>query len=71
LACRLGPKPGEARRFADRGLGQAVNTLLNPPKAKLTGPAPEDEDGNFAPYDLDGNREAGMEAVVKVRRKRP
>jgi len=51
----FGPKPGEARSFANKGLAGAVERLLDPPKAKLTGPAPRDEDGNFAPNDLYGH----------------
>lgn len=51
----FGPKPGEARSFANKGLAGAVDRLLDPPKAKLTGPAPRDEDGNFAPNDLYGH----------------
>ena len=51
----FGPKPGEARQLAQKGLANAVGSLLNPPKAKLIGPAPRDEDGNFAPYDLWGH----------------
>ena len=49
----FGPKPGEARRFARKGLAGAVDKLLNPPKARLVGPAPRDGDGHpIAPYDL-------------------
>ena len=45
----FGPKPGEAKKLANKGLSKAVNSLLNPPKAKLIGPEPHDDDGNFAP----------------------
>jgi uncharacterized protein (DUF1800 family) len=51
----FGPKPGEAKKLADKGLSKAVKSFLNPPKAKLTGPKPRDQDGNFAPYDLYGH----------------
>ena len=51
----FGPKPGEAKKLAKTGLSKAVNSLLDPPKAKLIGPAPRDHDGNFAPYDLYGH----------------
>ncbi len=51
----FGPRPGEAKRLARKGLAEAVDSLLNPPRAKLVGPAPRDEDGVFAPYDLWGH----------------
>jgi uncharacterized protein (DUF1800 family) len=52
----FGPKPGEARRLARKGLNGAVAWLLDPPKAKLVGPAPVDGDGlPIAPYDLWGH----------------
>ena len=51
----FGPRPGEAKRLAKKGLARAVSSLLNPPDAKLVGPAPRDEDGVFAPYDLWGH----------------
>jgi hypothetical protein len=40
-----GPKPGEAKRLARKGLNRAVAPLLDPPKAKRRGPAPADGDG--------------------------
>lgn len=51
----FGPKPGEAKALAAKGMSKAVGSLLNPPPAALVGPAPQDEDGNFAPYDLWGH----------------
>ena len=51
----FGPKPGEASKLAGKGLSRAVNSLLGPPTAKLIGPEPHDEDGNYAPYDLYGH----------------
>jgi uncharacterized protein (DUF1800 family) len=51
----FGPKPGEAKRLAQKGLSKAVNSLLDPPKPRLIGPEPHDEDGNFAPNDLYGH----------------
>ncbi len=42
----FGPRPGEAAKLAQKGLSGAVDSLLDPPKAKLIGPAPTDEDGN-------------------------
>ena len=52
----FGPKPGEARRLARKGLNGAVASLLDPPKARLVGSAPVDGDGlPIAPYDLWGH----------------
>src|SRR5687767_8647617 len=51
----FGPRPGEAKKLAEKGLAKAVRSLLNPPRAKLVGPEPRDQDGNFAPYDLWGH----------------
>ena len=52
----FGPKPGEAKRLARKGLNRAVASLLDPPKARLRGPAPVDGDGlPIAPYDLWGH----------------
>jgi uncharacterized protein (DUF1800 family) len=52
----FGPRPGEAAALAQLGLDGAVRSLTNPPKAKLTGPAPTDGDGNhIAPYDAWGH----------------
>ena len=51
----FGPKPGEAKELAKKGLSKAVNSLLDPPKARLIGPEPHDGDGNFAPNDLYGH----------------
>jgi uncharacterized protein (DUF1800 family) len=52
----FGPKPGEAAKLAQKGLSKAVDSLLNPPKAKLIGPEPTDSDGYpLSPYDLYGH----------------
>ena len=53
----FGPRPGEARTLAKRGLAGAVHSLTRPRGApKLHGPAPRDEDGNpIAPYDAWGH----------------
>ena len=52
----FGPRPGEARRLARKGLGAAVNSLLEPRKARLDGPPPVDGEGvPIAPYDLWGH----------------
>lgn len=52
----FGPKPGEAKRFARKGLNGAVKRLLDPPKARLVGPRPVDQNGDrIAPNDLWGH----------------
>jgi len=51
----FGPKPGEAARVAKKGLGQAVDDLLNPPRPRLVGPGATDDDGYpLAPQDAWG-----------------
>jgi hypothetical protein len=52
----FGPKPGEAARVARKGLKRAVDDLVHPPRARLVGPRPTDEDGApLAPYDAWGH----------------
>ena len=52
----FGPKRGEAKRLARKGLNGAVRWLTDPPRARLGGPAPTDGDGiPIAPYDLWGH----------------
>src|SRR6185503_17584236 len=52
----FGPRPGEAAALAAKGLDKAVESLIHPPKEKLTGPAPTDEDGRpIAPFDAWGH----------------
>jgi uncharacterized protein (DUF1800 family) len=52
----FGPKPGEAARVARKGLSRAVADLVNPPKARLIGPRPTDDDGApLAPRDAWGH----------------
>ena len=52
----FGPKPGEAATVARKGLKRAVDALLFPPKARLIGPAPTDDDGRpLAPRDAWGH----------------
>ena len=52
----FGPRPGEARRLARKGLGRAVASLLDPPRARLIGPSPRNDDGDpIAPYDFWGH----------------
>jgi uncharacterized protein (DUF1800 family) len=52
----FGPRPGEARHLATKGLRHAVHSLTRPPSARLHGPPPTDGDGNpIAPYDAYGH----------------
>jgi uncharacterized protein (DUF1800 family) len=48
----FGPRPGQAEKLARKGLKGAVESLTRPPKEKLTGPPPVDDDGRpLAPAD--------------------
>jgi uncharacterized protein (DUF1800 family) len=52
----FGPKRGEARRVAAMGLDGAVRWLTHPPKQRLRGPRPRDEEGRgLAPTDAYGH----------------
>ena len=53
----FGPKPGEEKDLARKGLAGAVKSLTRPSgRAALHGPAPTDGDGNpIAPYDAYGH----------------
>jgi uncharacterized protein (DUF1800 family) len=52
----FGPRPGEARRLAKRGLHGAVHSLTRPGRDRLVGPTPHDDDGRkLAPYDAWGH----------------
>jgi uncharacterized protein (DUF1800 family) len=52
----FGPRPGEAKRLARKGMRKAVAKLLNPPKSRMYGPDPVDGDGlPIAPYDVWGH----------------
>ena len=52
----FGPRPGEAAKVARKGMKQAVDDLLDPPKARLIGPAPTDDQGApLAPRDAWGH----------------
>lgn len=53
----FGPKPGEAKALAKKGLASAVHSLTRPKHAaQLKGPVPHDDDGNpLAPYDAYGH----------------
>ena len=52
----FGPKPGEAKDVAHKGLKRAVDDLLHPPKARLIGGAPTADGGEpLAPRDAWGH----------------
>lgn len=53
----FGPRPGEARKLARRGLRRAVRSLTRPKgRARLRGPGPRDDDGYpLAPGDAWGH----------------
>jgi len=52
----FGPKPGEAVRVAAKGLKQAVDDLVYPPRARLVGRAPTADGGEpLAPRDAWGH----------------
>jgi uncharacterized protein (DUF1800 family) len=52
----FGPRPGQAEKLAKKGLRSAVESLTRPPKEKLSGPPPKDDDGHpLAPADAYGH----------------
>jgi uncharacterized protein (DUF1800 family) len=52
----FGPKRGQAEHLAKKGLTKAVLSLTRPPKDRLTGPPPHDDDGHpLAPADAWGH----------------
>jgi uncharacterized protein (DUF1800 family) len=52
----FGPRPGEAERLAKKGLTDAVRSLTKPPRERLGGPAPHDDEGRpLAPADAWGH----------------
>ena len=56
MARGLRAEAGRGEALARKGLNGAVASLLDPPNAKLVGPAPVDGDGlPIAPYDLWGH----------------
>jgi hypothetical protein len=51
----FGPRPGEAKAVASKGLDGAVDSLLQPGPEQLVGPAPHDDKGRpLKPYDAWG-----------------
>ena len=52
----FGPRPGEAKALAKKGLSGAVKWLTDPPAEQLTGPEPRDDRGEaLAPADAVGH----------------
>jgi uncharacterized protein (DUF1800 family) len=52
----FGPRPGEEKRLAKKGLRGAVHSLTHPPRDRLIGPKPVDDDGHpIAPIDAWGH----------------
>jgi uncharacterized protein (DUF1800 family) len=52
----FGPRPGEARQLAAKGLHRAVLSLTRPPAERLTGPEPvDDKHFPIAPLDASGH----------------
>ena len=52
----FGPRPGEEKRLAKKGLHGAVHSLTHPPRDRLIGPKPVDDDGHpIAPIDAWGH----------------
>jgi Protein of unknown function (DUF1800) len=52
----FGPRPGEAKQLAAKGLHRAVLSLTRPPAEQLTGPEPvDDKSFPIAPYDASGH----------------
>jgi uncharacterized protein (DUF1800 family) len=52
----FGPRPGEAKRLARKGLHGAVHSLTHPKRDRLIGPKPVDDDGHpIAPIDAWGH----------------
>ncbi|HEY7003232.1 MAG TPA: DUF1800 domain-containing protein [Gaiellaceae bacterium] len=52
----FGPKPGEAAHVARKGLNRAVDDLLHPPRARLSGRAPTSDGGEpLSPKDAWGH----------------
>src|SRR5215203_6870794 len=66
----FGPKRGQAERLAKLGLKRAVASLVFPPRERLTGPAPRDDDGNaLAPRDAWGHDHLWwLDRMVRTRR---
>jgi Protein of unknown function (DUF1800) len=65
----FGPKPGQVTEFARLGLREAVSRLVNPPRERLTGPAPRVDGGPLAPRDAWGHETLWwLDRMVRTRR---
>jgi uncharacterized protein (DUF1800 family) len=66
----FGPRPGEARRLARKGLRGAVHSLTRPGRDRLYGRAPHDDDGNpIAPTDAYGHEQLWwLDRMVRTNR---
>jgi uncharacterized protein (DUF1800 family) len=51
----FGPRPGEAEALSKLGLDDAVDSLLDPPPFRATGPGPTDRGYPIAPTDANGH----------------
>jgi uncharacterized protein (DUF1800 family) len=66
----FGPRPGEAKRLARKGLDRAVESLTRPGAERLRGPSPKNDDGHpLAPYDAYGHDQLWwLDKMVRTRR---
>jgi len=66
----FGPRPGEAKRLARKGLDDAVRSLTRPGSERLSGPSPRDDDGRpLAPEDAYGHAQLWwLDRMVRTRR---
>lgn len=66
----FGPSRGEAARLAKLGLSRAVDSLVYPPKERLRGPKPRDDEGRrLAPKDAWGHDGLWwLDRMVRTRR---
>jgi uncharacterized protein (DUF1800 family) len=66
----FGPRRGQAEKLAKLGLRKAVASLVSPPRERLTGPTPHDDDGNaLAPQDAWGHDHLWwLDRMVRTRR---
>jgi uncharacterized protein (DUF1800 family) len=66
----FGPRPGEAKKLAKKGLTGAVQSLTRPGPERLRGPAPRDDDGRpLTPLDVYGHETLWwMDKMVRTNR---
>jgi uncharacterized protein (DUF1800 family) len=49
----FGPRPGDVKKLAKKGLNEAVLSLTHPPKERLTGPLPKNDEGrSLDPFNI-------------------